>query len=126
LIEKRVAEEIVSLCGFRLLANRFDHLLHRQIQFLLTRVNARVGAMTIERVALLDFYRLLDGFVFAAADDGGGDDVKIDERESRVNVIRIELYRPQPFGLRFADLRHPSENAGFLRLTTVRHPEVVM
>src|SRR2546427_12787123 len=111
---------MVSLRGFRLLANRFHHLLHRQIEFLLTRIDAGVSAMTVERVALLDFYGLLDRFVFAAANDAGCDDVEIDERESGVDIVRIELDRTQPFGLRFTDLRHAAEHAGFLRLATVR------
>src|SRR6266849_10956339 len=91
LIEQRIAEKVVSLRRFRLFTNGFDHFLHREVEFLLKRVDACVRAMAVEGITLFELRGLFDRLLFASAHNAGRDDVELDEPESRVDEIRIEL-----------------------------------
>src|SRR2546427_7106399 len=84
------------------------------------------GAMSQDRVALLDLLGLRERFLVVPAHEAGGHGVVLHEPEARLYVIRIELHRTFVFLTRFPGQSWLFEDTGFLREVPVRVAEQVM
>src|SRR6185295_4273947 len=97
--------------GLRLIADGVDPLLAREVEVLLALIEARVRAVTLIDVALLDLRRLLLRLLVAAAHEAGRHAVVVDEAEARVEQIRIELHGALELALRLRRQRRLAEQA---------------
>src|SRR5260370_15838921 len=78
------------------------------------------------RIALANCLGLLERLLPASAEECRRDGVVLDERESRLEIIRIELHGALEFSAGVPRERRLAEHAGLLCQLSVRHTELVM
>src|SRR6266542_2509900 len=75
---------------FRILTHAIDEFLPCEIRLLLTRVDARVRAMSCRDIALPDLGSLLQRFLFATARKRWSVDVVLEQGETCCQMVGIE------------------------------------